>query len=415
MLSTNLLHNSALIRDGFEHDGRQPVGVIWLPPYHDMGLIGGILQPLYAGFPVVLMSPLAFLQRPLRWLEAISALPRRPSAAGPTSPTTCALRKLDRRQERAALDLRRWQVAFNGAEPVRADDARPLRRGASRRAASGREAFYPCYGLAEATLMVTGGRRGRAAVVPPATRRTPSARPAVGRRRGAAPARVGCGGRPGRSSVIVVDPATARRVADDRVGEIWVAGPSVARGLLGPIRPTGETFARVARRRPATAVPAHRRPRVPARRRALRHRPPQGPDHHLPDGTTIPRTSSVTVGAAHPALRPGSCAAFAVPTSDGERVAVAREVRPTASAPEPAEAITAIRQALSEAHEMRAFAVVLLQAGAMPKTSSGKIQRHACRDGFRRHARGPRPVARGRRRPRRSPAPRRRAPIRAGS
>jgi acyl-CoA synthetase (AMP-forming)/AMP-acid ligase II len=154
MLShNNLMHNLGLIHQCFEHTPESQ-GVIWLPPYHDMGLIGGILQPLYGGFPTVLMSPVAFLQNPFRWLQAISRYGATTSG-GPNFAYDLCVRKSTPAQ-RASLDLSCWKVAFNGAEPIRPDT---LERFAETFAPCGfrREAFYPCYGLAEATLIVSGG------------------------------------------------------------------------------------------------------------------------------------------------------------------------------------------------------------------------------------------------------------------
>jgi acyl-CoA synthetase (AMP-forming)/AMP-acid ligase II len=145
----NLLHNAWLIYHRFGHEPESR-GVIWLPPYHDMGLIGGVLQPLCGGFPVTLMSPLHFLERPLRWLRAIGRY-RATTSGGPNFAYDLCVRKISP-EERETLDLRSWSLAFNGAEPIRADT---LDRFTAAFAPAGfrREAFYPCYGLAEATLM----------------------------------------------------------------------------------------------------------------------------------------------------------------------------------------------------------------------------------------------------------------------
>ncbi|MGD2116469.1 MAG: AMP-binding protein, partial [Acidobacteriota bacterium] len=157
----NLLHNLEVIRRGF---GLQPTdrAVLWLPPYHDMGLIGGILAPLYTAFPVTLFSPMAFLQRPARWVEAVSRFGATVSG-GPNFAYDLAVRKTDEAQ-RAALDLSGWRVAFNGAEPVRSETLVRFAR-AFAPAGFDRRAFYPCYGLAEGTLFVTGGARGEGATV----------------------------------------------------------------------------------------------------------------------------------------------------------------------------------------------------------------------------------------------------------
>ena len=157
----NLLHNVHLIQSAFQQTATS-VGVSWLPLYHDMGLIGGLLEPLYAGFPCVLMSPMAFLQRPVRWLQAITRY-QATASGGPNFAYDLCVRRVTPAQ-RATLDLRRWEIAFNGAEPVRPDT---LERFTAAFAPCGfrHQAFYPCYGLAEATLMVTGNQKGTTPVV----------------------------------------------------------------------------------------------------------------------------------------------------------------------------------------------------------------------------------------------------------
>src|SRR3954449_12476909 len=150
----NLLHNEELIRRAF---GQSAGSVVlgWLPLYHDMGLIGTVLQPLYTGAVCYLMNPGAFLQRPARWLEAISRY-RATTSGGPNFAYELCVRKVGK-AEREGLDLSSWEVAFNGAEPVR---AATLRRFAEAFEPCGfrASAFRPCYGLAEATLLVSGWR-----------------------------------------------------------------------------------------------------------------------------------------------------------------------------------------------------------------------------------------------------------------
>src|SRR6185369_12465391 len=222
----NLLHNLEWIQRRFEHTPASRA-VIWLPPYHDMGLIGGILQPLYAGFPVVLLSPAAFLQRPVRWLQAVSRY-RGTTSGGPDFAYELCARRITPEQ-RAGLDLSSWDVAFDGAEPVRPET---LDRFCEAFAPCGfrREALYPCYGLAEGTLLAAGGRKAEAPAVL-AVRREDLARGLVrpaseeeGRRL------TGCGAALGDGEIAVVDPETGQRCGPGRIGEIWTAGPSVARG-----------------------------------------------------------------------------------------------------------------------------------------------------------------------------------------
>ena len=269
----NLLHNSRELRRCFGYSAESR-GMIWLPPYHDMGLIGGILQPLYGGFPATLMSPVAFLQSPLRWLAAISR-DRATITGGPDFAYDLCVRRIPP-AEREVLDLSSWEVAFSGAEPVRAATLerfaaglRPLRLPA----AGLLSLLRPGRGDADRQRRAglrRGGRagvRGRGAREPP--RRAGGRGQAAGGQR-PVPRGPAAGGRRSRDR----DPLPAGWGGRDLGGR-----PQRGAGLLEPAGGDGRDLRRAAagRRR---AVPAHRRPRVPGRRRAVRHRPAQGPDHH---------------------------------------------------------------------------------------------------------------------------------------
>ncbi|QEH34734.1 Tyrocidine synthase 3 [Aquisphaera giovannonii] len=374
----NLLANSALIRGLFAatQDDR---GVFWLPLFHDMGLIGGVLQTLYCGGSSTLMSPVSFLQRPLRWLEAIS----RTGAAisgGPNFAYDLCVEKTTPGQ-RASLDLSRWRIAFNGAEPVRAET---LDRFAEAFAPAGfrREAFLPCYGLAESTLMVAGRTLGPgwSPVLVDAGQldRGLAAAPA-----GAAPSRllVGHGGPLEDAEVVIADRETGLRCDEGRVGEILVSGPSVARGYWNRPGETASTF--------AATVPGLEG------RAFLR----TGDLGFLRDGELVvtgrikdliilrgrnlyPQDIERTVEGCHPSLRPGGCAAFSAEVEGGERLVVVQEVeRPRRGEPSD-EALAAIRAAVAEQHDVEVHSIRLIKPLGLPRTSSGKVQRHACRTAF---------------------------------
>ncbi|HEU4537342.1 MAG TPA: AMP-binding protein, partial [Polyangiaceae bacterium] len=393
----NLLHNAELVRQGFETSA-ESTGVIWLPPYHDMGLIGGVVQPVYAGFPVVLTSPLSFLRRPLRWLELVSERGATVSG-GPDFAFDLCVRKSSP-AERARLDLSRWQVAFCGAEPVR---AATLERFAAAFAPAGfrREAFYPCYGLAEATLAVSGGARSAAPIVrrfgrealrkgraePAGEERTaPASEGRAQPASDAAPmstavALVGCGRALGDQMVVIVDPDTGRPRPEGSEGEVWVSGPSVAAGYWRRPDESRETFA--ARLAPPGDGRAYLRTGdlgflqgeelfVTGRRKDLII--VRGRNHHPSD---LERTAE----AAHPALRPGGVAAFAVGGEGGEGLGLACELAPGGAA-QADEALAALRRRVAEGHELRPRVVLLLKSGALPRTSSGKVQRQACRRAY---------------------------------
>ncbi|WP_461479966.1 AMP-binding protein [Mycobacterium sp. HUMS_1102779] len=380
----NLVHNLETIRQtwksGFDRTG---YGVFWLPPYHDMGLIGGILETLYVGGTCTLMPPNAFIKRPMRWLESLSRHRGMITAAPNFAYELCV--ELSTPEQRAALDLSNWSIAMCGAEPVRSET---LERFAEAFAPSGfrPEAFYPVYGLAEGTLLVSGGsdspvpvvrhidrialRDGRVAEVDP---ENPSATTLVG-----------LGHPQGGQEVVIVDPETRRPCDADEVGEIWVAGPSVAHGYWGRPEQSEETFS-------AYLADTGRGPFlrtgdlgffrsgelfVTGRRKDLIII--RGSNHY-------PEDIEVTVQACHQALLHGRGAAFSVAPGPGlaEELVVVQEVNhQQLGEAELNEILDSIRTAITERHEIQAHAVVLVEPLRIPTTSSGKIQRSACRQQF---------------------------------
>jgi amino acid adenylation domain-containing protein len=374
----NLLHNLHLIGDGFSLTPRDRA-VFWLPPYHDMGLIGGILEPLYADYPVVLMAPVSFLQRPLRWLQAISRT-RATVSGGPNFAYELCAAQVSEEQKRE-LDLSSWQVAFNGAEPVR---AATLDRFADAFAGCGfrREAFMPCYGLAEATLLVSTGPRSSGAAV----RRFDTGeleRHRVLETGADGRTLVGCGTRQPGHEIAIVD-ASGTPSAPGEVGEIWVRGPSVARGYWNRPEITAATFgAKLAHPGEIDQGPYLRTGDlgflsggelfVTGRLKDLLIL--RGRNHY-------PQDLEASVETSHAALRSGHGAAFAVEVDGEERLVVVQEVERTRRHGDLSEVVTAIRGALAEEHEVQAHAVALLPPGALPKTSSGKVQRQATKAAF---------------------------------
>ncbi|AGC43393.1 non-ribosomal peptide synthetase [Myxococcus stipitatus DSM 14675] len=374
----NLLHNSAAIHRCFEHSADSK-GVIWLPPYHDMGLIGGVLQPLAGGFPVVLMSPLDFLRKPLRWLQAISRH-RGTTSGGPNFAFDLCLRKTTPEQ-RAALDLSCWDVAFNGAEPVRADT---LTRFAELFAPSGfrKEAFYPCYGLAEGTLISSGGRKSALPVVRTFEQAALLKGDAVEVSAEAPPSdeaqpHVGCGVSVLDQELLIADPDSGVPVPPGRVGEIWVSGQSVAQGYWRQPELSEHTFR--ARRGDTGAGAWLRTGDLGFLRDGELFVTGRIKDLIILRGRNLyPQDLERSLEGLHPALRPGCCAAFSVDTGGEERLVLVHEVDP-GKLPEPDALVDALRQVLAQKHEVHLHGVALIAPGSIPKTSSGKIQRRACR------------------------------------
>jgi amino acid adenylation domain-containing protein len=374
----NLLHNSLLIHQAFAHSTASQ-GVIWLPPYHDMGLIGGIIQPLYAGFPVTLMSPVDFLQRPLRWLQAISRY-HATTSGGPNFAYDLCVRKITPEQ-RATLDLSSWTVAFNGAEPIRPET---LERFAEAFAPCGfrAEAFYPCYGLAEATLIVSGGLAGDQPVVRGFAGAALDQHQVHAITATSADARVlvGSGRVLADQQIAIADPAHGRVCAAGTVGEIWVGGPSVAQGYWRRAELTEQTF--------HAQLPGSDGSFLRTGDLGFVWESELFVTGRLKDLIIIrgrnhyPQDIELTVERSHPALRPGCGAAVAVDVGGEERLVIVQEVERQHRNVDLDVVAGAVRQAVAAAHEVHAYAVVLLKPGGIPKTSSGKVQRHACRAGY---------------------------------
>jgi acyl-CoA synthetase (AMP-forming)/AMP-acid ligase II/acyl carrier protein len=372
----NLLYNFQHI---LQFDEPNAVAVSWLPTYHDMGLIGTTLQALHGGRRLVFMSPLSFVQRPFRWLRAISKY-RAYATAGPNFAYELCLRKVSD-DELQQLDLSCLTLACNGSEPIRHET---LDRFVRRFEPCGlrREAFYPCYGLAEATLVVSGGAKHE----PPLLRRFSAEELSrgqaveswgTGKR---VQTLVGCG-RPVRGTTVrIVDPGTCWQCPDGQVGEIWVKGPGVAHGywnreaeseetfrayiadtLEGPFLRTGdlgffddgELFV-VGRCKDVIII--------------------NGRNHY-------PQDIEATIAKCHPSLRPDTGTAFSVDVHDSERLVVVHEVvRPQKT--DLSKLLTELRTEITREHEVSPYAIVLIKGGTLPKTTSGKIQRRECRARF---------------------------------
>jgi len=370
--------------------------VSWLPVFHDMGLISGIIQPLYTGMPCVLMLPQSFLQRPVRWLQAISRY-RATHSGGPNSAYDLCVRRISVEQ-RAALDLSSWKAAFTGAEPVRADT---LKRFAEAFSSCGfrAHALSPCYGLAETTLMVTGGPRQNEPVLYSAQAAPLAQHRVVASTTPSQPTRilVGCGESLQDSRIVISHPESRIACRPDEVGEIWLSSPSVTQGYWNRPEESERTFR--AYLADTGAGPFLRTGDLGFMKDGQLFVTGRIKDLIIIEGRNhYPQDIELTVEHSHPSIRFGSCAAFSVEIDDGERLVIVAEVE-SHSRPamfrgngeagvrrrEPLDtgAITrAIRRAVAEEHDVRAHTVVLVQPGSIPKTSSGKLQRYACRTAF---------------------------------
>lgn len=374
----NLLHNLGLIQHGFQHTAESR-GVIWLPPYHDMGLIGGILQPLYAGFPVTLMAPTAFLQRPFRWLDAISRF-KATTSGGPNFAYDLCVRKITPEQC-ATLDLRSWRVAFNGAEPIRADT---LDRFAAKFEPYGfcRTALYPCYGLAEATLLVTGGSPGTEPGVRAASQHAAVESSPVSHGGLEPPRILVSSGQPVQDTQLcIVDPRQLSPCPAGELGEVWVSGPSVAQGYWNRPEETERVFR--AYTADANAGPFLRTGDLGYMVGNELFVTGRLKDVIIIRGRNLyPQDIEQTVEESHPALRPGAGAAFTVERDGDEQLIVVQEVERQYRKVSIAEVAQAIRHTVAAIHAVHVAVVVLIKPGSLPKTTSGKVQRYLCRSRY---------------------------------
>ncbi|MDE3155804.1 MAG: LLM class flavin-dependent oxidoreductase [Acidobacteriota bacterium] len=374
----NILYDSLYIQRSFSlHPGS--VSTSWLPSFHDMGLIDGVIQPLYTGFPGILLSPVSFIQKPVRWLEAVSRY-RGTHCGSPNFGYDLCTEKITPEQK-ATLDLRCWESAYNGAEPVRKDTLLRFTE-AFRDTGFSLRAFYPCYGMAETTLMVSGGhvttdpvfcRVDKAALEQGIVQE--SSDPAPDR----AVDLVGSGRMILGTDVRIVDAGTGQQCPAGRVGEVWVSAPSVCMGYWQRAGETAATFE--ARTADTGEGPFLRTGDLGFLRDGELFITGRIKDLIILHGRNLyPQDIEATAERAHPALRAGGNAAFSIDEDGAERLVLVQELERTALRNPDVEAIGgAIARAVADEHEAPIHEIVLIKTSTIAKTSSGKIQRRACR------------------------------------
>lgn len=376
----NLLINSAFIDHVWGHD-QDSVMVTWLPTFHDMGLIYGVIQPLYKGFLCYMMAPANFVERPLRWLQALSDKKATHSAA-PNFAYDLCVRKIPP-EKRATLDLSHWRMTLNGSEPVRAE---VLKKFAEAFQVSGFKATALCpgYGLAEATLVVTAVSYDSPSYFYPVQANALEKNKIVGATETDSNVQtlVGCGWTTIDTQIVIVNPETLKPCSPEIVGEIWVSGSTIAQGYWGKPQETQETFQSYLA--DTGAGPFLR----------------TGDLGFIKDGelfvtgrlkeiilirgrNNYPQDIEYTVQNSHPALRPSCGAAFTVEVKGEERLVVVQEVERTwLRKIDIDEVKRAIRKAVVQEYDLQVYAIALIRTGSLPKTSSGKIQRRGCRAKF---------------------------------
>ncbi|BAZ25547.1 AMP-dependent synthetase and ligase [Kalymmatonema gypsitolerans NIES-4073] len=384
---SNLMHNLAMSHTSGEFTSNSRT-VTWLPFGHNTGLIVGAIQPLYSDFPVTIMSPLDFLQKPLRWLMAISRYKGTQSLAPNFAYDMACFQTTA--EQRAMLDLSSWELAVSGAEPVRAET---IERFVATFTECGfrREAFNVGYGMAESVVGISVGLKKQ----PPVIQNIEKAAfeqnrvvVAVGESESTQKI-VGCGRTWLDQKILIVNPESFIQCPPEEVGEIWVSSPSVAQGYWNRPDATKETFhgyladtnVSEAGRSPGPFLRTgdlgfllDKELFVTGRLKDLIII--RGRNHY-------PQDIELTVEKSHPALQPSCSAAFSVEVESEERLVIACEVKETyLEKLNVDEVVAAIRQAVSQQHDLQVYAVLLLNTASIPKTGSNKIQRHACRVGF---------------------------------
>ncbi len=375
-----LLQNQEMLKLSFGHS-EQSTGVGWLPLFHDMGLIGNVIQAVYLGTSCVLMSPVSFVQKPIRWLQAISKYQATTSGAPNFAYELLCDRIKD--EKLAQLDLSSWEVAFCGAEPVQKET---IARFSRKFAPCGFQpsAFYPCYGMAEATLLITGGTKAKAPIVKHLDKvALEKNQVVICNENQKAVTQIISSGYPWLDGKIAIaDPQTLTKCAADRIGEIWVSSSSVGKGYWKMPEATAETFQ--AYLKDTQEGPFLR----------------TGDLGFIEDGELYitgrlndvmvfwglnhyPQNIEQTVEQCHPALKANSGAAFSITVEDGNRLVIVQEIeRSYRKCLVAAEVIEAIRWAVFQQHFIDVYAIALLTPGSLPKTSSGKVKRSACQADF---------------------------------
>ncbi len=364
----NLAHNLDMIVQAFQLP-EGTTSVSWLPHFHDMGLVAGFMSPLVCGGHSILMSPLAFLQRPLRWLEAISEYGALMSGAPNFAYDLCS--RWAERGNLPALDLSRWKIAFARAEPVRRST---LDAFAQRFRASGFEetALTPCYGMAEATLMVACKPAGKPPAYHPVSRAALEGGQAALGEGETAVVLTSCGRPVVRSEVRIVDPRTRAALGPRRVGEVWVAGPHIAAGywteapddpFRGALAGSGDgRFLRTGDlgflTEAGELVFADRIKDVIV----------------IHGQNFVCHDLEATAAAGHELLAADGCAAMSVETSAGPHLVMAAEF-PREALDQAENAAQAVRAALFRVHGLAVRSIVLVPPGKLSRTTSGKLQR----------------------------------------
>ncbi|KAG2383463.1 hypothetical protein C9374_004134 [Naegleria lovaniensis] len=401
----NLLHNSHVIEKSFGHTNKSH-GMIWLPPYHDMGLIGGLLQVIYAQFSCTLMSPFAFIECPLRWLLAVSQY----------SATTCGgpnfayqlcvkyflenkdhlLMDENSRQLLASVNLSSWDVAFVGAEPIREETLERFYQ-VFREYGFKKESFYPCYGLAESTLFVSGVEKGkgfdcvtRQQMATTLSKSQQHSSSSDDERKKLSQKFVNCGKSDGTAFgqiLKIVDPESGTELtSDDQEGEIWLKSPSVAKGYWKKPEITQEIFHARLNGIDITENSFLKTGDLGFVKNGQLFITGRRKDLIIINGLNYyPQDIEFVVSESHEKVRRGCVVSFSIEVNGNENFVVVAETKATEST-EFDNIIHAMRKAIVENLGVSLYCalacIILMKPHGLQKTTSGKVRRQPTKGAF---------------------------------
>lgn len=377
----NISHNSVYIQKAFQLTEKS-VSVTWLPSFHDMGLIDGIIQPLYTGFLGVVMSPESFLKNPLLWLQAITKY-QATHSGGPNLGYELCVRRITPEQQKS-LDLSSWVSAYNGAEPIR---RKTLDNFSDKFRFSGFKSqyFYPCYGMAEATLMISGGNIKDEPVYLSVQSDSLENNQIIEAEKDSKNCQelVGCGHVWQDTEVKIVDPENCLECDQNQVGEIWVSGSSVAQGYWQQAEKTIATF------QAKLANTTNKRNFLRTGDRGFLRAGELFITGRIKDVIIIwgrnhyPQDIEYSIQQSHKALRLDCGAVFSIEIDNQEKLVIVQEVERTYLGKfNVNDVFSTIREAVALHHALQVYAIALIKPASILKTSSGKIQRYACRHAF---------------------------------
>jgi amino acid adenylation domain-containing protein len=377
----NLIHNSQIIKIGFDYKKKSDCReVSWLPHYHDMGLVGNVIFPVYMGGMNAFMSPRDFIQKPLRWLQAIMGLNANTSG-GPNFAYELCLQKI-RPEELTTLSLEGWKIAYSGSETVRAETIKKFSR-FFKPCGFSEEAFYPCYGMAEATLFITGGAANRK----PRVKTIDTEALAKGHVlpvNSSKPGRdiVSCGSVFYGQTVKIVNPETFHYCKPNEIGEIWVNSSSIGQAYFGSPSLSQQTFS-------VCSAMDNQMSFLRTGDLGFLDEGELFVTGRLKDLIIIrgrnfsPQDIEWTVENCHPYLATGGAAAFTIDVNNEERLVIIQEIeRSHLRKLDTKELSNIVYKTIVTQHELVPYAIAFLKPMHLPKTSSGKVKRSLCRQKY---------------------------------